>query len=774
VDEENKGFMRMDLRPAFAATALLVSLFPAGANAADATQVPMLTQLATKASTPEPAPVIVNVSVSGNAHVPTDKILSVVKAKVGDRLDEATIREDLQSIFDLGYFSDQVPPLIRQRPNGVAITYRVVENPVLQRIVFQGNDHVPTDTLLALMDTSVGQVLNTNTFHEDVLKINSYYDKLGYGGQLPSHVAGLNISTKSSELDIQIREGLTVRQINILGDHVLPIPIIRNMISLKEGQPYSEGVRDKDFESIKKLYEKYDLSLGDFTAGIDSNSVDLTKGTAEVNYTISVARVGAVLITGNAVTKDQVVRRQLRLRPGMIVTQSGLRRDYDRLNNLGFFEKVELNSKPGPDPKKPAEVTLDWNVKEQRTGTAGIGVGYSGGVNGAGLTGYLTYGQSNINGSGNGASLKLERGARLSDASLSMTVPYLGDTKNSQKYSLGASIYTRQELNYYQVYNSPVSGTSQLPNPVLSVPGTSTAGLTPTVPVQLVPNSLPVSGLVSNYQNRQTGVTTNIGRRLSDYVTATVALNVQRLSTDVTVPYPYFVSGNTTVLNGTISTPFGTQTADNSLGVNATSIANTVNGQGYNLRSLTFGLQVDTRDDVFNPRRGSTFSLTQEVSVPSLGSDFSYGITTFDGAKFFPVLRNASLGFHLQIGTTTGALPTDKLFVYSDQQLRGYSQVFYGTDTTLAQSELRLPLTKDRKFSLAFFGDYGALRIRGAEPLMDSFGNVIANYDQWYYHGDIGTGLRFDIPQLGFRSIRLDFAKGKIGTHTSFGIGQSF
>jgi outer membrane translocation and assembly module TamA len=51
---------------------------------------------------------------------------------------------------------------------------------------------------------------------------------------------------------------------------------------------------------------------------------------------------------------------------------------------------------------------------------------------------------------------------------------------------------------------------------------------------------------------------------------------------------------------------------------------------------------------------------------------------------------------------------------------------------------------------------------------------VVVNYNDWLYRSDAGVGLRFDIPQLGFKSIRLDFAKGAAGTHTSFGIGQSF
>ncbi|HEY0798361.1 MAG TPA: POTRA domain-containing protein [Candidatus Baltobacteraceae bacterium] len=722
------------------------------------------------------APIVVDVSVSGNAHVPTDQILSVVKTKVGAPFDETTVRSDLQSIFDLGFFADQVPPLIRQRPTGIAITFRVIENPVIQRIVFHGNDNVSSDTLLALMDTSVGQVLNTNTFHEDVLKINSYYDKVGYGGQLPSHVSNLTIDPKTGELDIDVREGLTVRHINITGDPVLPPPVIKSVLSLKEGQPYSEAVRDKDLDNVKKLYDKYDLSLGDFEAGIDPSSVDLTKGTADVNYAISVARVGAVLITGNTVTKDEVIRRQLRLKPGMVVTQSALRRDYDRLNNLGFFDKVELNPKPGPNPKKPAELTLDWNVKEQRTGTAGIGAGYSGGINGTGLTGYVSYSQSNINGSGNGASIKVERGSRLSDASASVTIPYLGKTPRSQKYSLSGTIFTQQQTNLYQAYLSPAAGTAGEQNPIFTTPGqlaNGANGNSGTIPVQLVPNNDAVANLFANYINRQTGVTTSIGRRLNDYVTATAGVNIQRLATEVQVPAPYFVPGTTTILNSTVSTVLGTETAANSLGISATSIANTNNGAGYNLHSLVFGLQTDTRDDVFNPRHGTSASLTEEVSTRSLASDFNYSITTLDTTRFYPMPKNAALGFHLQIGMTGGQIPVSKLFVYSDQQLRGYNSVFYGTEALLGQTELRIPLSSDRKFSLAIFGDYGSLRIRGAVQQV-TFGLIQPNYNNWLYHGDIGTGLRFDIPQLGFRSIRIDIARGKDSTHTSFGIGQSF
>ena len=250
---------------------------------------------------------------------------------------------------------------------------------------------------------------------------------------------------------------------------------------------------------------------------------------------------------------------------------------------------------------------------------------------------------------------------------------------------------------------------------------------------------------------------------------------MQRLATDVTLPAPYFLAGTQQILNSPITnTPFGETTNGTTLGINAPSIANTSNGAGYNLHAVTLGLQDDTRDDVFNPRRGITAALSEELSGRAIGSQFGYTITTFDGAKFFPVASNATLGFHVLAGDATGAIPPSKLFVLTDQQLRGYSEVFYGTEELLAQAELRIPVSPDRKFNVALFYDYGGQRIRGAQPITDVFGNVIVDYNQFLYRTDAGIGLRFDVPQLGFKSIRLDFAKGKAGGHTSFGIGQSF
>ena len=763
-------------RTGLALLALFGLLMPPAVGAPPPSPAAAPTVAPAAAPAPASAPNVVDVSVTGNTHIPTDRILAVVRTKIGQPFDPAVVTDDLRAINDLGFFADQAPPVIKQRPDGVSVTFRVVENPVVTSIRFQGNRAVSVDTLSALMDTAQGQVFNLKTYQEDVLKINSYYDKIGYGGQVPSHVTDVNIDT-AGVLTLTIQEGLTVRHIIIVpppdADPVLPPRLITQALVTKEGSSYSEAQRDKDVDKLKELYKQYDLTIGDFEAGIDPATVDTKAGTADVRYAISVARVGAVEITGNTSTHDDVIRRELRLKPGMLVTDSGVRNDYNRLNNLGFFEKVDVTSNPGPDPKKPSFVTLKWSVKEQRTGTAQIGAGYSGGLTGTGLTGNISYSQNNINGTGNGASIRFEKGTQVGDAQLSFTVPYLGNSERSNKYSLGATVFMQSQTNYYPVYlatAAPAPGITSTPIP---------AGVN--IPVSIVPanptNYILESGVAATYQTASTGFSTTLGRRFSDYVRGSIGVNIQEVQASASVPLPYYFPSSQTLnpvaqlnTSGVIDT--SSNSASNAIGISAPSLAQIDSTRPYALHSLVFGLGSDTRDDIQNPRNGWNVSGTDEVSNTNIGSAFDYSQYTFDVARFFPVLKRSTFGAHVRYGVTTGAIPVNKLFTFSDQELRGYTNPFYGTNIALIQAELRYPLTADRKFSLVIFGDDGATRIVGGQQINSD--NSTTDLNAFIWHADAGIGVRFDVPQLGLRTLRLDFAHGTLGSHISFGIGQTF
>ena len=718
------------------------------------------------------APKIVSVDVTGNLHVPTATIMSVVQARPGQPYDPKVVQDDLQRINALGYFSDLATPLVRARPQGVAITYRVIENPVLTKIQFTGNQ-VSSDTLLALMDLSVGQVFNTNTFRQDVLKINNYYERIGFGGQVPTHVKDINLDPQTSVLTLTIQEGLTVRNVIIGGDPLLPAPVLLSQLAVKPGVVYSDQLRDKDAEALKKFYEdKLHVELGNFEGGIDPSSIDLKNGTADVKYDVYVARVSVVQITGNTRTKDQVIRRELRVRPGMVLNTDAIKNDYNRLNSLGFFSKVEPDIKEGPDPKKPQDVTLVWHVTEERTASASIGFGYSGGITGQGLYGTLGYQDSNLHGTGNSASLQFERGARTYVTQLQVSVPYLGSTPQAQKYSVTGSIFENGSTYYYPVYS--VTGTG--------IPSIPAVGGTPApVPVTLfqATNSSLINGVVATSTSQAIGANAQIGRRLNDATNVFLGGGAQKIKYFTSVPSPYFFQGGTNpnVFVGPTPGPLNSNitNTNGSFGIVATSIANVNTGLPYNLNTVSIGARTITLDDFYNPRHGFNGTLTEQVSVPAFGSSFSFTQSTLDAARFFPILRDATFGVHFVADWSTGVLPPSSLYTFSDQQVRGYNTVFYGTNAFLGQVELRQPLTSDRRLSVALFVDELNYTIRGAVPITDPFTNRITGYPgNWTLVGDYGFGLRFDVPQLGLHTVRIDFAKGANGTHTSFGIGQSF
>lgn len=744
-------------RALLSCASLLLALVCAGA---------VLTSPARSANIPK----IVSVDISGNLHVPTQSIMDAIQARPGQPYDPRVVQADLARINALGYFAAVPPPLVRPRDGGVAITYRVIENPVVKSITFSGNKTVPSDTLSALMDTAVGQVFNTDTFRQDLQKINSYYEQTGFEGQVPSHIADVNIDQKTGAVTIKVIEGLTIRKVIINGVYIIPLAQILPILSVKPGIEYSNALRDKDYKALNKLYKKDGLYIGNFEGGIKQSSINTKTGTADVEYTINVARVAAVQITGNVRTKDQVIRRQLRLLPGMLLSKAAIKRDYENLNNLGFFSKVEPDVKPGPDPKRPDLVTVVWHVSEQKTANANVGIGYQGGLTGQGLYGTLGYSDNNLHGTGNGLQLSFQRGSRTYVSQISATIPYVGNTQRSQKYSFGASLFSNGTTYFYPVYAA--GSTSS---------GIPTVGGTPApIPVTLYQSGSQIGGVSAMSGSKSGGLSLQIGRRLGYYTQLSLGTSIASVSSSTTVPSPYyFPSAQPNVIVGPTPGPLNNINPGQNgggFGIAASSIANVNTGLPYNLYTVTLGATTNTLDDYFDPQHGGTISFGETVSSPVIGSNFQFTKTNIDMTRFLPVLKNSTLGFHLQGNFSNGVIPPSQLYTFSDQQMRGYGSVFYGTDTGLLQVELRKPITADRKFMIAAFVDQGAFRIRGAAPLLDQYTNRTLAYPaDWTLRSDYGIGIRVLVPQLlGNQVIRLDFARGVNGPHTSFGIGESF
>jgi outer membrane protein insertion porin family len=145
-------------------------------------------------------------------------------------------------------------------------------------------------------------------------------------------------------------------------------------------------------------------------------------------------RVGRILIVGNEITRDKVIRREIRLNEGELFDSSKLRRSRQRLGNLGFFEEVKLDTRRRPEEDL---VDLEVRVKEQPTGSFTAGAGYSSTQSVIG-TGSIR--QNNLFGRGQRLALTAALSRISADFTLSFTEPYFLDSQ----ISLGLEAFNRR------------------------------------------------------------------------------------------------------------------------------------------------------------------------------------------------------------------------------------------------------------------------------------------------------------------------------------------
>jgi outer membrane protein assembly factor BamA len=718
--------------------------------------------------TAAPQPLITAINVRGNAHVPVDRIGAVIRSQAGTPLDMKQVAADRTSILSLGFFTD-VKTDIRPTPGGVSLNYIVIENPVVSKISFVGNSHVTSDILSALMDTTIGAVLNTNTLRDDVTKINSYYDKLGYIGT--RHVSNIAIAADGGvRLDIQ--EGVTVTKLVVTGNTVIPTAAIIGSMKTKPGTIFSQQTFGNDLQSVSKIYTDLGLNISfDNNTGPDPNA----PGTIDV--ALCEVRVGAVEIAGNSKTKDYVIRRLLRVRPGELITEPRLKRDYELINSTQYFKSVDLSTKPFGD--KCGFVTLVWTVVEQRTGTASVGVSYGGGGQyGQGLSGNLGYSEANINGTGDGAQISLQRGLHVSDLSLAFNVPYIHRFKpDSVSLSVFNHVVSQQPYPVYkEAGNNPFFTITQQGGGVPANPGAVGGG----TGGPCAANGSPCTSQFALYSTRQAGVSVGFGHPIADYTRISFGGSATRLSQDFAASgFPQqFLD-----LRGALVSPNQSQGIQGGAAKPGSS----------NLFSVNAGVIRDDRDDPLSPRFGGTRSFSTEWSSKSFGSDYNYTKTDIDLTRFFPVKHHSTLALHVNYGFSSGgaSLPYNNLFSLSDQQLRNTTFVFYGDRELLGQAELRVPVTQDRKFTVAFFADAGdapyVTPIVGPSPSPTPIPPCGAHcpprpplaaavtYVEAPFHlkADFGFGIRVQTPIVP-QPIRIDFAFGQGGHHVSFGLSQSF
>ena len=128
-----------------------------------------------------------------------------------------------------------------------------------------------------------------------------------------------------------------------------------------------------------------------------------------------------ISITGNTITRDKVIRRQLEVVEGSLYSSSKLKNSYGNLNRLRYFEEVDFQTEKNPEKN---EMDINIRIKEKNTGMFMIGAGYSATEQGV-IMGQIV--QQNFLGYGQILSLKGSLGSTTQNYELSFTEPWLLD-----------------------------------------------------------------------------------------------------------------------------------------------------------------------------------------------------------------------------------------------------------------------------------------------------------------------------------------------------------
>lgn len=401
-------------------------------------------------------PLIRNISFEGNDELSIEKLKEGLNLLPRTAFNIPLLHENAEKIrlkyLDIGYYNAVVVPVIKVLRNGdrsVVFYIEEGERIKLRKIIITGNTAISTDTIKDAMKNKeywffsiLGRsgTLRPQELTEDVEAIRNLYYNKGYiqlkvdEPVIEENViqersfpffGALKTVTKKDELvlRIHIREGdqFQIASITYRGNTTFSDDELMQEMRLKPGTVFSRDMLKKD---VAGIMDRYDSIARPFASVVPLFNINAAKKAVDINVRIregGEVRIGRIDITGNYKTRDKVIRREMRLDEGDLYSKKALKRSYERIYNLNFFENVDVvPERRGGEPM----MDLSVKVKEKLTGNFSLGGGYSS-VDGFIALTEVT--QGNFGGRGQLLRFKTQLGGTRRIFIVSFMEPYLFD-----------------------------------------------------------------------------------------------------------------------------------------------------------------------------------------------------------------------------------------------------------------------------------------------------------------------------------------------------------
>jgi len=297
-----------------------------------------------------------------------------------------------------------------------------------------------------------GADFKRDKYEEDKEKVVDFYRNNGYrDAEIVKDSLYYDKTKKDMFIDLWVREGKCyyIGNISWEGNTIFKDEELTPLLKFKSGDVFSEKAFQ---ESISEKVGGAYYDKGYIFAQINPKETLRSGDTLDIHFVINEGepvKIRQILISGNNRTKDRVIRRELRIRPGDVFSKELLMRSQRDLMVLNYFSNVVPNVLPVNDK----EMDLSFKVEEKSTDTANLSAGWSELDR---LIGSVGLGMNNLFGNGQILSLNWNFGQYYRSFNLGFTEPWFMNTPTL----IGLSIYDTKRDPYYIGYSQKTRGFS--------------------------------------------------------------------------------------------------------------------------------------------------------------------------------------------------------------------------------------------------------------------------------------------------------------------------
>ena len=402
-------------------------------------------------------PIINRIAFEKNAEIDDDTLRAEVQLRPRIVFTRKRVQSDVKRLLELyrrsGYFTTKIEPKVIQLPqNRVDLVFEFDEGTEtsISHIVFVGNRFFSDDALRDVIQTKEDRwyrfLSSYDTYDPDRLTfdrelLRRYYLENGFADfRVVSAVAELTADQENFFVTFTLEEGERYKFGKIEGTSrikEITSAELKPLITIEPGTWYSATEVDDTVLALTNLAGDRGFAFVEARPIVNR---DREKRIVNVTFELQEGPrvfVERIDISGNVRTLDSVIRREFRLVEGDAFNAAKLRRSRQRVQNLGYFGKVEVNTIPSAARDK---TIIQVDVEEQSTGEVNLGLGFStseGGLLDAGIT------ERNFLGRGQHIRAKFTLSQRSQNFDVSFTEPYFLD----KDVSAGVDLFKQERDN---------------------------------------------------------------------------------------------------------------------------------------------------------------------------------------------------------------------------------------------------------------------------------------------------------------------------------------